>query len=264
MVTKPSVAAKQSLLFLGSFVFGQIVQRGIHELGHALATWIAGGEVYGIRLHPFLPGRCDHSATDNPVFTTWGGVGLPAIVGIALAAALWRRRRPELAPLFAVSAFALVGSGSYFLVGLVFQFGDPWYLVSRLGQSPLPVVLFGLLSIGLGVLFCAVLLGPVFGIDGSTRAIRTTVLLNLGVQPYLVATLLDRHFTGSGGRARAAAYMAGGFVIVLLLVVVSRLLSVAGRSVHETPPAKTKWVHVVVALAAASAVIVAELLAFST
>ena len=48
---------RQSLLFLGSFVFGHTVQRAIHELGHAVATWLTGGEVYGIELHPFLPGR---------------------------------------------------------------------------------------------------------------------------------------------------------------------------------------------------------------
>jgi hypothetical protein len=68
-----SLLLKQSLLFFGSFLFGHTTQRAIHELGHAIGTWMSGGVVYRIDLHPFVPGHCHHSETLYPGITTWAG-----------------------------------------------------------------------------------------------------------------------------------------------------------------------------------------------
>ena len=254
---------KQSLLFFGSFVFGHTAQRAIHELGHAVATWITGGEVYGIELHPFLPGRCSHSATAYPGLTTWGGVGLSMLIGASLVALLWKRRGPRLAPVFALGVFSLIGSGSYFVVGLFFRFGDPWYLVDHLGASPVLALVPGLFFVCVGVVICSMLLGSVFGIGPSVPAGTKILALNLAVQPLFLATLLYRHITGSGGRLRTVGYMVGALLIVVLVVAVSHLLNRVPGRVPARDAATIRWSHVVSAVALALSVVAAELLVFA-
>jgi hypothetical protein len=77
-----------------------------------------------------------------------------------------------------------------------------------------------------------------------------------------VATILYRHFMATGGLVRTVAYMAGGFVLTLILAVVSRLLLRVRRAAQDPGCATVRWLHVCVALTGAIAIVVTELLVF--
>jgi hypothetical protein len=258
-----SLPLKQSMLFLGSFIFGHTTQRAIHELGHAIGTWITGGEVYGIFLHPFLPGHCYHSKTAYPGITTWAGAAFSVCFGVLLIIILWKRRAPLLAPLFAIGIFSLFGNGSYFIVGLLSKFGDPWYIVERLGMSAVWPILFGVASIGIGVIVCAAALGPVFGFDRQESIGKQVLFLNVSVQVFFLVTLVYRHVTAAGGRFRTTLYMAGSFILILVVVIVSKL-KLADRVMDRgSRAAVITWPSPLSALGLGITIVIIELLMFA-
>lgn len=259
---KKSLPLKQSLLFFGSFVFGHTTQRAIHELGHAIGTWITGGDVYRIYLHPFLPGHCYHSETVHPGITTWAGALFSVCVGMILIIALWRRRAPRFAPFFAIGVFSLLGNGSYFIVGLLSRFGDPWYIVRRLGASAAGPISFGIISIGIGVVVCALSLGPVFGIGRQESVGKQVLYLNIGIQIFFLVTLAYRHLTAAGGRFRTALYMVGSFILILVVVPVSRLKLADKAMTRNRGTTDIKWLPVFSALGLGIAIVIIELLVF--
>src|SRR5918997_2223388 len=52
----------------------------VHELGHVLAAWAGGEEVYRTVLHPLTISRTDTSHERHPLLVVWGG----PVVGVLL------------------------------------------------------------------------------------------------------------------------------------------------------------------------------------
>ncbi len=66
-------AVKRGLLLLGSFAIAYNASEFLHELGHALAAWMTGGQVFGIVVHPFNWSFC-YAVSPYPLFLTAAGV----------------------------------------------------------------------------------------------------------------------------------------------------------------------------------------------
>lgn len=264
MEDRRSGMGPRAALLLGSFVSGHLAQRAAHELGHAIGTWVTGGEVYRIVLHPFLEGRCEHSTTPFPTITTLAGVGFSMLVGAGAIIMSRRYHRPMLAPLVMMGIAAFFSSGFYYIVGVIIPFGDPGYLTNALGTSSILVLLFGISMVGLGVMAATPTLGPVFGMGYHDPVGRTILTLSLGVLPLFVTSLAYRHVFDLGGRRVAAAYIVAGMASVLLIAFGSRaLLARTLLFPNSHAAAKVRWSHSVASLVVGTTIIVVELIAYN-
>ena len=81
MTTKEAV--KRALLLLGSYAIAYNTSTFLHELGHAVAAWLSGGQVFGITLHPFS-WSYSYAVSLNPVFLTAGGVLFSSLAGVLI------------------------------------------------------------------------------------------------------------------------------------------------------------------------------------
>ena len=264
MIDRLSRVGVRVALLLGAFVSGQLAQRAVHELGHAIGTWVTGGEVYRIILHPFLEGRCEHSTTSFPMITTLAGVGFSILVGSVAILLSRRYHHPMLAPLVMMGIAAFFSSGFYYIVGVIIPFGDPGYLTNALGASSILVLLFGISMVGLGIVAATPALGPVFGMGSHEPIGRMILTLSLGVLPLFVASLAYRQVFDMGGRRIAAAYIVAGMVSVLLIAFGSRiLLTRTPLFPNSGAAAEVRWSHSVFSLVVGATIIVVELFAYN-
>jgi hypothetical protein len=84
----------------------------VHEVGHVLAAWACGEEVYRVVLHPLAISRTDTSHERHPLLVIWGG----PLIGVLLplgALGLSKLARPRLVYMFRFFAgFCLIANGS--------------------------------------------------------------------------------------------------------------------------------------------------------
>jgi hypothetical protein len=122
----------------------------VHEVGHVLAAWACGEEVYRVVLHPLAISRTDTSHERHPLLVIWGG----PLIGVLLplgALGLSKLARPGLAYLFRFFAgFCLIANGAYLGVGSFEAVGDAGDLL-HYGAPPWTLVVFGLACVPLGL-----------------------------------------------------------------------------------------------------------------
>jgi hypothetical protein len=156
-----------------------------HEVGHVLAAWACGEEVYRVVLHPLAISRTDTSHERHPLLVIWGG----PLIGVLLplgALGLSKLARPRLVYMFRFFAgFCLIANGAYLGVGSFDAVGDTGDLL-RYGAPLRALVAFGLVCVPLGLALWNGL-GPRFGLGRSRGEVdRSTTLGMLGLLSIVV------------------------------------------------------------------------------
>src|SRR5262245_33140252 len=113
-VAASDVSRLPQFVLVGSTILGSwLGMHAIHESGHILGTWMSGGKIQKVVLHPLTISRTDLLENPHPLIVVWAGpvfgVVLPTIVWLLLA--LLRLRDAFVARFFA--GFCFVGNGAY-------------------------------------------------------------------------------------------------------------------------------------------------------
>lgn len=140
--------------------------QAVHEFGHVCGTWLTGGEVARVVLHPATISRTDLAHNPHPSAVVWAG----PVLGICLPLALWLAaasvRLPGAFVLRFFAGFCLLANGLYIGIGSLDRVGDCGVMLQH--GSPLwSLWLFGSVTAPAGLLLWHQL-GPQFGL-GSAR-----------------------------------------------------------------------------------------------
>jgi len=178
-----------SLTAVAASWYGMMI---VHEFGHVVSTWISGGRVARVILHPLFFSRTDLAENPHPLLVVWGG---PAL-GSALPLVAWlvaRASRLRLAFLLRFfSGFCLVVNGAYLASAAMMPVGDSEDLL-RLGAPLWAVLLPGVAGVVSGLAMWN-RLGSHFGLGGQqvdrAAIMATSVSLAALVAGMLVWSLL--------------------------------------------------------------------------
>ncbi len=137
------------LLIISTLVASWLGMQAVHEIGHAGAAWLTGGEVERVVLHPATISRTDLASNPHPLIVAWAGPawGALAPIGMWLVAARQRWSGAFLLRFFA--GFCLVANGLYLGVGSFSRAGDCGDLLKH-GAATWQLWLFGLAAVPAG------------------------------------------------------------------------------------------------------------------
>src|SRR4051795_10051502 len=76
----------QILLIASTLALCWLGMQAVHELGHVLAAWAGGEEVYRVVLHPLTISRTDASHDRHPLLVVWGGPLLGSLLPLGALA----------------------------------------------------------------------------------------------------------------------------------------------------------------------------------
>lgn len=154
MVARFMVRWQKVALSLMTLLASWYLMQCMHELGHAAAAWITGGQVTNIVLHPLEISRTDVHPNPRPLFVVWAG----PIVGITLPVFIWLvsrgfrfKRLPAVGNLVQFFAgFCLIANGAYIAFGSFERIGDCGQML-RHGSPHWLLWLFGAATIPAGL-----------------------------------------------------------------------------------------------------------------
>ncbi len=158
MQTRTQSAASLSLLLaLGMFVWVILVYTFLHEVGHALAAWLAGGQVYTFNINFFNLGAQVSASHSAQIFSSLAGMALPVLVWFGFILNAPRRGSPALEALKIVASAGVIGSMlAWVIIPLVYASGgapvndDVTRFLSLSGINPhLAAGVFGGLTAGM-------------------------------------------------------------------------------------------------------------------
>jgi hypothetical protein len=121
-----------------------------HEFGHALGTWLGGGEVIEFVVNPLATSHVyagpEFSYEHGLALHTWGGVVFGTAIGILclVAGSLFRRGTVCWIIFYFIGTVSLLINGMYLAMGSVRPFGDAWSLVNELNTPRAVLFVAGL------------------------------------------------------------------------------------------------------------------------
>ena len=124
--------------------------QAVHECGHVLAAWAAGGTVQRVVLHPLTISRTDVSPNPHPLIVAWGGpiFGVVAPLVLLAASKSYRTRCTQFLRFFA--GFCMVANGAYIGAGSFYEIGDAGDLL-RHGAPRWSLFGFGMITLAAGL-----------------------------------------------------------------------------------------------------------------
>lgn len=140
----------QIVLILSIIAFSWLGMQAVHELGHVVGSWLTGGDVSHVSLHPLSISRTDLSNNPHPLVVVWAGPLIGCVLPLLffLIAKLCRVGFVYLFKFFA--AFCLIANGGYIGFGPGRGELDTGVMVT-LGTPRWIMVTFGLLAISAGL-----------------------------------------------------------------------------------------------------------------
>ncbi|TWT31395.1 hypothetical protein [Blastopirellula retiformator] len=122
----------------------------IHELGHAAATWLIGGQVELVYLVPWEISRTDFHAPQHELPIIWAGpiFGAMAPLIVWLAMRLGKSKHEPLAAFFA--GFCLIANGAYLGAAIRSPVGDAAEILKQ-GGAVWQLAAFGGVCVPLGL-----------------------------------------------------------------------------------------------------------------
>src|SRR5262249_42182532 len=110
---------RRTLTLFAGFLIGIHIAVFLHELGHALGTWIGGGHVSAIVMLAPLPAGYVTGSAPNPLPSIWGGVAFGSLCTLAplLAARCLDAKSPVRFAALMTAAFCLGHNAIYLFVG---------------------------------------------------------------------------------------------------------------------------------------------------
>jgi hypothetical protein len=165
----------------------------VHEAGHVIAVWAAGGEIARVVLHPLTISRTDVAVDPIPLLTVWAGP-LVGVLGPLMAFAFVRVARLPLSYLLRFFAgFCLVANGAYIGIGAFAGVGDAGQML-RHGTPILCLFAFGVATLPVG-LWLWHGLGRYFGLGPNARPAEPSAAYLCAVL-LLLTVLVELAFSG--------------------------------------------------------------------
>jgi hypothetical protein len=235
-----------------SYCLAANVALALHEFGHGLGIWLAGGKVLGFVLNPQGYSACyaarDHSvdfATNygrliqvagGPVFGTVFGVVL------LLAARLFKRGTVAWIVTDGTGTWCIGNNGTYLFLGSLYPFGDALFL-TELGVSRSALFLIGLpLVVTFLALFASFLRG--IGLRREDSYWRWALTVQAGLLFYLAMIAGARLLWPTDGQLPPTANDVLGLAaspVVLLLLATCTYIFRRAVPRHETATAEPRW-----------------------
>lgn len=246
---------RASLLFLGSYVFGFLLSRILHELGHSAAVLVQGGAVTGYRFHPFDPCYNYSTFVPNHILLYAGGAYIGGLVTVVFPLLAWEYRSPYMVPLIMTCAPGLITTGFHMLVDRFWFLQSDYVFMVNLGVPSVLIILSGILFIVLGLGIRIIYL-PLLGIPYNASFLQRCAIYSLGMLPYYLATGGYNIFVHHYSAAHLISLLAPGIVFLLVEAAVSVCLQRHVRFFRSIPVIPVTRAHIVAAWSLAVAVIV--------
>ena len=206
------------LLLFGAFIIDFNLAVAFHELGHATAVLIDGGQIQELVLNPFSWSWNLGRSVRDILFTAWGGVtiGLAYTVIPLFFVRLVKHSGMKLV-IKLLAGLGFLINGIYLIFGVLYNVGDGAELTS-LGVSPTLLSVMGIVY----VLFALIIWSEVqrnLGIASQDSLSRRLLVMIAGVAPYMAMIVLYNYLFNSEqlilwcGYALAGVVLAGLFAL---------------------------------------------------
>jgi hypothetical protein len=139
------------LVLIGALVLASwLAMQDVHEFGHVLGSWLTGGQVARVVLHPLTISRTDLSHNPNPLLVVWAGPVLGCLLPLIAWGVAAAFRWPWTYLLRFFAGFCLVANGTYIAGGSFDRIGDAGVML-RHGSSPWWLWTFGAATVPAGL-----------------------------------------------------------------------------------------------------------------
>ena len=168
------------LMLFGSFCIGYNIAIAFHELGHAFAMMLDGGQIREFVLNPFSWSWNLGQDLNNPLFTAWGGVTFGLLFAILPTIILiWVKRYYFRIPILVMAGSAFLINGIYLIIGVFLNFGDGGELI-QYGVSPVLISVLGIFYFLISIILWAII-QLLLGIKSNVSFSKRLVVLRNGV-----------------------------------------------------------------------------------
>jgi hypothetical protein len=161
------------IVLIGSVLFScWLGMQDVHELGHVLGSWLTGGQISRVVLHPLTISRTDLSHNPDPMFVVWAGPVFGCLLPLLAwaVAAVWRCPWAYLPRFFA--GFCLIANWAYIGGGSFDRIGDAGVML-RHSSPPWWLWIFEAVTVPAGLLLWH-RLGPHFGLGRTAGKVSAT------------------------------------------------------------------------------------------
>jgi hypothetical protein len=271
---RPPSAALVALTLFASYCLGANAAIALHELGHAVGCWLAGGKMLGLVLGPQgLSGSYAARDLSAPfavrhgyLMLVAGGVVFGAAFGalLLLAARFLRRGTVAWIAVYAAGTWSIGNNGFYLLLGSLHPFGDALFLTEE-GVPRWALFLAGLpLVVAFFVLFASFLRG--IGLRPEVPFRTWALVVEAGLLLYLAVIFsLRRLWPGEGKppvSTEERVLLACSPLALLLLAACTYPLRRPLRR-DEPPAVEPRWASFAAVLALGLLFMAVEVLFFS-
>jgi hypothetical protein len=210
------------LLLFGAFIIGFNLAVAFHELGHATAVLIDGGQIQEFVLNPFSWSWNLGRNVQDILFTAWGGVTIG--LGYTFIPLFFIRLVKNNVMKLVIKLLAGTGfliNGIYLIFGVLYKVGDGAELTS-IGVSPAMLLVMG----SVYVLFSLVIWSDVqrnLGIDPQESFSRRLLVMIAGVAPYMAMIVLYNYLFNSEQLILWCGYAVTGVALACLFALCGHL-----------------------------------------
>jgi hypothetical protein len=206
------------LLLFGAFTIAFNLAVAFHELGHATAVFIDGGQIQEFVLNPFSWSWNLGGGVQNILFTAWGGVtiGLAYTIMPLLFVRLVKNKSMKLV-IKLLAGLGFLINGIYLIFGVFYSVGDGAELIS-LGVSSNLLIVLAVVYILFALIIWSEAQGNL-GVDSQEAFSRRLLVMITGVAPYMAMIVLYNYLYNSeqlllwGGFAATGVAAAGLFAL---------------------------------------------------
>jgi hypothetical protein len=271
----PRSAVLIAFTLFGSYCLGANVAIALHECGHALGCWIAGGKMIGLVLSPqgysgsyaWRDNAAGFTVSHGYLIHIAGGIVFGAAFGglLALAASLFRRGTLAWVVTYATGTWSIGNNGMYLLLGSLQPFDDALGLTEE-GVPRWVFLVAGLpLVVGFLALFASFLRGIGLRREDSYR--RWLLTVETGFLLYVGMIVGLRMVWPGGARLRMGGnemlLLACGPLVLLLLASCTYPFRHRIRRSEESPAIEPRWAIASGVLALGLLFMAVEVLLFS-
>jgi hypothetical protein len=243
-----------------------------HEFGHALGTWLGGGEVIEFVVNPLTTSH----VFAGPAFAkeygyalhTLGGVVFGTAIGVlCLLAASWLRRGTLCwTVLHFTGTISLLINGAYLALGSVRPFGDAWSMVNELNTPRVILFLVGLpILVGFMCVFPQFLRG--LGLRGDDPFARWLLITEIGLVGYSLAFAIGQMLWARQWNSTAASelglHVAATAVFAVPITAFAYWIARRRPDANEPPTSAPTWRRAATFLILAALLLATELMLFS-
>ena len=247
------------LLLFGAFIIAFNLAVTLHELGHATAVLIDGGQIQEFVLKPFSWSWNLGHGVEDVLFTAWGGVSIGLFYTIIplIFVRLAKHNGIKLV-IKLIAGLGFLINGIYLIIGVLFNVGDGAELTG-LGVSPGLLLVMGIVFVLISLIIWSEAQRNM-GIEPQERFSRRLLILVSGIAPYMAAIVLYNYLYNSEQLVLWTGFAATGLTSAVLFALCGHLW--AKRSSCETHPIEVSGSSGFLMLSLGILVIVMEYLIF--